>query len=156
VNGQVLHAAVIGHDSNLVGNYSFAGGCSNGDEGSLTGNLVPPVSGMWNATDETSAGTVNMALAESQHANGHGVYPVSGTFAFSGSPCQVSGRITSGYVAGTILVINATTDEPSGTTGSLRMEGDFTAGQNPSIVGAYSYSSGLCKDKAGALTFTAQ
>ena len=157
VDHQVLHAALVGHDSSVVGNYSFTGGCSDGDEGSLNGNVVPPVSGMWNALDtepDQPTAAVNMALAESDHANGHGVYPLSGTLAFSGSLCQVSARITSGYVAGKIVVINATTDEPSGATGSFRMEGDLAGGKAPTIVGAYSYETGACKDRAGALTFT--
>ncbi len=159
VGHQVLHASLIGHDSTLVGNYLFSGGCSDGDEGSLNGKLVPPVSGMWNAIEtqaDKSESLVNMALAQSAHANGHGVYPLSGTFAFTGSSCQVSGRITSGYVAGSIVVINAATDESAGGTGTFRMEGDFASGQPASIVGAYSYGTGSCKDRAGALTFTPQ
>jgi hypothetical protein len=154
---QVLHASLLGHDGAMVGNYSFSGGCSNGDEGSLTGSLVPPVSGMWNAIDtqpDKSVGGVNLALAQSATANGHGVYPLSGTLAFTASPCQVSGRITSGYVAGNIVVINAETQEGTGSSGSFRMEGDFSAGHSPSIVGEYSYGAGSCKDRAGVLTFT--
>lgn len=157
VDHQVLHASLMGHDNAMVGNYSFSGGCSNGDEGTLNGNLVPPVSGIWNAIDAQPgkiASSVNMALAQSAQPNGHGVYPISGTFSFRGSPCQVSGRITSGYVAGEIVVLNASTDEVAGGTGSFRMEGDLAVGHSPSIVGAYSYVSGSCKDQAGALTFT--
>ena len=157
IDHQVLHASVIGHESSMVGNYSFTGGCSNGDEGSLTGNLVPPVSGIWNALEtqpDKSVTGVNLALAQSATANGHGVYPLSGTLSFTASPCQISGRITSGYVAGSIVILNAETQEPTGASGSLRMEGDFAAGQTPSIVGAYSYAAGACKDHAGVLTFT--
>lgn len=156
IRGQVLHASLLGHDATLVGNYEFSGGCSAGDAGSLNGNLVPPVSGMWNAVDNTdnSAVGVNLALAQSDNADGHGVYPVSGTLTFTGSACQVSARITSGFVAGSIVVLNAETQEPNGSSGALRMEGDFSSGHQPSIVGAYSYSAGSCKDKAGVLTFT--
>lgn len=157
VEHQVLHASLIGHDNSMVGNYTFSGGCSNGDEGSLSGNLVPAVSGMWNAIDtqpDKSVVGVNLALAQSENPNGHGVYPLSGTFAFTGSPCQVSGRITSGYVAGNIVIINAETQEPLGGSGSFRMEGDFAIGHSSAIVGAYSYLTGSCKDRAGVLTFT--
>lgn len=157
VDHQVLRIALIGHDDTMVGNYSFSGGCSDGDEGSVTGNLGPTVSGIWNATDTAlnqSVSGVNLAIAQSATANGHGVYPLSGALAFSASPCQVSGRITSGYVAGNIVVINAETQEGTGNTGSLRMEGDFAPGKSPSIVGAYSYGAGACKDRAGVLTFT--
>jgi hypothetical protein len=157
VEHQVLHAALIGHDASMVGRYSFDGGCSTGDEGTLSANVVPSVSGMWNAIETKPGGAVmgvNLALAQSDNANGHGVYPVSGTLAFTGSPCQVSGRVTSGYVAGNIVVLNATTQEPAGGTGALRMEGDFAAGHTPSIVGAYTYASGSCKDQSGVLTFT--
>lgn len=157
VDHQVLHAALIGHDASLVGNYSITGGCSKDDEGSLNGNLVPPVSGMWNAIEtqpDKSVVGVNLALAQSDNANPHGVYPLSGTLSFTGSPCQVSGHIRSGYVAGNIVVINAETDEAAGSIGSLRMEGDFAAGHSPSIVGAYVYGAGTCKDRAGVLTFT--
>jgi hypothetical protein len=157
VEHQVLHASLIGRDSTMVGNYSFSGGCSNGDDGSLTGNLVPPVSGMWNALEtqpDKSVTGVNLALAQSASANGHGGYPLSGTLSFTGSPCQISGRITSGYVAGSIVILNAETQEANGDSGSLRMEGDFAAGHTPSIVGEYSYASGACKDHAGVLTFT--
>jgi hypothetical protein len=157
IDRQVMHASLMGHGNKIVGNYSFSGGCSNGDEGTLNGNLVPPVSGIWNAIDSEpgkAAASVNMALAQSAQPNGHGVYPISGTFSFRGSPCQVSGRITSGYVAGEIVVLNASTDEATGGTGTFRMEGDVAVGHSPSIVGAYSYNSGACKDQAGALTFT--
>jgi hypothetical protein len=157
VDGQILRASLMGHDTTTVGNYSFSGGCSNGDQGTLNGNLMPAVSGMWNAIDSEPGkppSTVNLALAQSAQPNGHGVYPISGTFSFRGSPCQVSGRITSGYVAGQIVVLNASTDEAAGGSGSFRMEGDFAVGHSPSIVGAYSYSAGSCKDQAGALTFT--
>ena len=157
VHGQTLHAALIGHDSAMVGNYSFSGGCSNADEGSLSGNLVPAVSGMWNAleTQNDKAVTgVNLAVAQSANANPHGVYPLSGTFAFTASQCAVSARIASGWVAGNIVVINAETQEALGGTGSFRMEGDFAAGRAPAIVGAYTFDSGSCKDKAGVLTFT--
>lgn len=157
IKKQVLHIALIGHGESMVGNYSFSGGCSDGEEGSVQGSLVPGVSGMWNAI-ETHADKgvvgVNLALAQSQNANGHGVYPLSGTFAFTGSQCAVSGRIASGYVAGNIVVINAETQEAAGSSGTFRMEGDFAAGHSPAIVGAYSYDAGACKDQAGVLTFT--
>lgn len=157
VDHQVLRASLIGHNTSMVGNYEFTGGCSNGDEGSLTGNLTPPLSGIWNASetqpDRPMVG-VSLALAQSQNANGHGVYPLSGTFAFIGSSCQVSGHIASGYVAGNIVVIDAETEEAGGGTGTFRMEGDFAAGHSPSIVSEYSYGSGTCKDQSGVLTFT--
>jgi hypothetical protein len=157
IDGQTLHATLIGHGVSVVGNYAFEGGCSNGDEGSLTGNLVPSVSGMWNAIDsqpDKAVSGVNLALAQSDNVNGHGVYPLSGTFTFIGSSCQVSGRITSGYVAGNIVVINSETQEATGETGAFRMEGDTTLSHTPSITGAYSYTAGVCKDRAGVLTFT--
>lgn len=157
VDHQVLHASLTGHGSQMVGNYEFKGGCSDGDEGTLSGELVPAISGIWNAVDtqpDKSVSGVNLALAQSQNANGHGVFPLSGTFTFLGSACQVSGRITSGYVAGNIVVINAETQEALGTHGSFRMEGDFSAGHSPSITGAYNYGTGSCKDHAGVLTFT--
>jgi len=157
IKGQTLRASLIGHDSSMVGSYSFTGGCSNGDEGSLTANLVPTISGMWNAIDthpDKSVSSVNLALAESDNANGHGVYPLSGTLTSFGSPCQVSGRISSGYLAGTIVVANAETQESTGSTGSMRIEGDLAVGNKPSITGVFSYSAGTCKDRAGVLTFT--
>ena len=157
VDHQVLHASLMGHDDAIVGSYSITGGCSHQDEGSLTGNLVPPVSGMWNAIDtqaDRSVTGVNLALAQSASPNGHGVYPLSGTLAFTASPCQISGRITSGYVAGNIVILNVETQESTGNSGSLRMEGDFAAGHSPAIVGEYSYAAGSCKDRAGVLTFT--
>ncbi len=157
IKKQVLHLALIGHGETMVGNYSFSGGCSDGDEGSVEGSVVPAVSGMWNALEtQTDKGVVgvNLALVQSQNANGHGVYPLSGTFAFTGSQCAVSGRIASGYVAGNIVVINAETQEAMGGSGHFRMEGDFASGSAPAIVGAYSYDAGACKDQAGVLTLT--
>ncbi|ABF42435.1 hypothetical protein Acid345_3434 [Candidatus Koribacter versatilis Ellin345] len=157
IKGQTLRASLIGHDSSMVGSYSFTGGCSNGDEGSLTANLMPTISGMWNALDEhadKSVSSVSLALAQSDNANGHGVYPLSGTLTSLGSQCQISGRITSGYLAGSIVVINSVTQESSGGTGAMRIEGDLAAGIKPSITGAFSYSAGACRDQAGVLTFT--
>ena len=157
VDGQTLHASITGHDAAMVGNYEFSGGCSNGDAGSLTGNLVPSISGIWNAVDthaDKSVVGVNLALAQSDNADGHGVYPLSGTLTFTGTSCQVSGRLSSGYVAGTIVVLNAETQEPTGSTGALRLEGDLATGNKPSITGAFSYTAGSCKDQAGVLTFT--
>ena len=157
VKHQTLHASLIGRDAAMVGRYRFEGGCNGGDEGTLNANLVPSASGLWSAIEtraDRAVVGVNLALAQSGNANGHGVYALSGTLAFTGSPCLVSGRIITGYVAGNIVVLNATTEEPAGGTGSLRMEGDFAAGHAPSIVGAYTYDSGACKDQAGVLTFT--
>ncbi|HEY3930495.1 MAG TPA: hypothetical protein VGL89_19130 [Candidatus Koribacter sp.] len=157
IHGQRLHAALIGHGTAMVGNYSFSGGCSNGDDGSLNGNLVPAVSGIWNAIEtqpDKAVTGVNLAVAQSANANPHGVYPLSGTFAFTASQCAVSARIASGWVAGNIVVINAETQEATGDSGSLRMEGDFASGHSPAIVGVYTFNAGTCKDKAGVLTFT--
>lgn len=157
IHHQTLHVSLIGHDASMVGRYSFEGGCMNGDEGTVNASLVPSASGMWSAIEtraDNAVVGVNLALAQSDNANGHGVYPLSGTLSFTASPCQVSGRIASGYVAGNIVVLNATTEQADGGTGSLRMEGDFAASQAPSIVGAYTYDSGACKDQAGVLTFT--
>lgn len=130
VNNQFLRVNAIGSGNSLTGTYSVAGGCADGDNGTIAASYLPPLTGIWTGTftnpDGTSIpvdpsnpreGYVTASVTLTQSATAiNGAFPLSGTFSSSFAPgrvCFASGAIpgtgttTGAYVMGTSVVISA-------------------------------------------------
>lgn len=84
--------------SSLTGTYSISGGCSSGDNGTVTGVLVPSLTGSWTGTidgnnSETVSATVTQASSPGPAIGNYGVtvngdtYAFYGTVQFTGNQC---------------------------------------------------------------------
>ena len=161
VNGQIFSVVATATSSSMSGTYSITGGCADGDSGSADGNLVPSITGTWNGTVVGSGGssvTLSVDLTQDTTASADGSFPLTGTLAYVGSTCSVSGTISNAFVAGSYVLINADTVETDGSDGQVFYNNTLldssTAPQN--MTGTYETSAGLCAGDLQVLTLTMQ
>ncbi len=158
IGGQVITVTANGTNSALTGTYTVAGGCDNGDTGTITANPVPSITGTWSGPivgDTNGDPNASLAIAFTQSAAGssNGTFAVSGTLTYTGSTCSASGTINTGsYIVGPYLVLSANTNDG----GSLSYTGLLNSTTAPtSVTGNYSDAGGNCNDLLTA-TFTKQ
>jgi hypothetical protein len=135
IDGQVVTVTGTATSaSELTGSYTVTGGeCA--DTGTVTGNPVPSITGTWAGTldfgDAKAHGakghavkgngvkgngvppSISIALTQAATASSDGTYALSGTVTYADS-CSVNGTITSAFVAGQYIVIEANTDDGDG------------------------------------------
>ena len=120
-SNQIVTVNAAGSGNSLTGTYSVAGGCADGDKGTIAASYLPPITGTWTGTFMNPDGTVipidpnnpregvetaRLTLTQSATAT-DGYFPLSGTFETSFS-CLGSGTIFgagNAYVMGTSVVI---------------------------------------------------
>lgn len=158
VGGQVVTVTATGTNSALTGTYSVAGGCDNGDSGTITANPVPSITGNWSGPivgDSNGDPSASLALAFTQAAtaSSDGTFAITGTLTYTGSTCSASGSINTGsYIVGPYVVLSANTDDG----GSLSYTGLLNSTTAPtSVTGNYTDAGGNCNDLLTA-TFTKQ
>lgn len=157
VDSQVLTATLTAaaNGGSATGTYKITGGCGGGDAGQLSGNRIPPYTGTWKGSFQSSSG-VQVGVAANITQTGpdaHGWYQLSGTVTFQNSTCFTQGTITNSIASGdlTLLAI-ATNDTPAG-------EVDFAGLSNTagnSLAGQYQINSGACIGDSGSGTLTRQ
>jgi len=135
VSGQVITISgtiVAGSVNSAVlksGTYSVAGGCDNGETGTLTGYTAVSYtsgylgyfySGVVKSTSTSTTGTITVtsgvSMTQSSTPDANGFYHVTGSAVFSGSNCTTtavttslsSGTITASTIAGTYVSITIT------------------------------------------------
>ena len=99
-----------------------------------------------------------MTLAQDPIASADGSFPVAGTLTYTGSSCSASGTITTAFVAGTYILLNANTVETDSSDGSVFYNQVLLdSSSNPlNMTGTYEVGSGLCVGDLQELTLTKQ
>jgi hypothetical protein len=138
------HAGVISS-----GTYSISGGCANGDHGTITGFPVSAFNRSYNGTFVSAVvpsiriGTT-VSLSQSSTADSDGIYHVTGTATFTGSPCFSSGTIATSLVVGSYIQVKITTSN-----GVVNYWGTVTNSNGNTINGQYSITGGTCNGDSG-------
>lgn len=156
IAGQVVTVNASGTSATaLTGTYSVGGtGCAAGDKGTISANLVPSISGSWHGTFTSSvaAGTTINAtatLTQSSTPDADGLFPVTGTVTFTGSPCFASGTIRQSIFAGGVLGLDLTTNDtptPGEVIVSVVMDSPSTA---TAATGIIQIDAGSCNGDIG-------
>jgi hypothetical protein len=150
-SGQEITVTGTATTNSVSGNYSVAGGCANGDSGTVMGNAVPSISGTWTGPINESGGageTLSIALTQAATASADGSFALTGTVTYANSTCSKSGTITAGSLAGTFITeLDVQTLESDDSQGSFTYSNvNLNSSTAPtSMTGDYDYS-GLCTD----------
>ena len=164
INGQVFSVAAIATtDSALKGTYTITGGCGNGDSGIAAANVVPSISGTWGGSLIGSGGSsvaLNIELAQNALSSADGTFALTGNLVYAGSGCSVTGTITSAFVAGSYILLNAKKNQnkvgPDSSVGNVSYTNVLLDdSQNPqTMTGTYHAGFGLCTDGIQVLTLS--
>lgn len=129
------------------GTYSIKGGCGNGDSGTVTGFIAPSYSNTYSGTFlSVSKVSIDTTITTTQSGpDSDGLYHVSGTATFSGSPCFVSGTITGSDIAGAYMAVTITANDGS----SVVFGGYITDSTGKTISGDYQVTGGKCSGDYG-------
>lgn len=105
-DGNVISVTASGTKDSLSGNYTITGGCA--DQGTLTANAVPSISGTWSGTVlvNTSPATMTVSLTQATSASEDGSFALTGSVSYTGSDCEATANLTSSSVKGGGLTIN--------------------------------------------------
>src|SRR6267378_1508446 len=158
INGQVFSVTAIATtNSALDGTYTITGGCGSGDSGTAAANVVPSISGTWGGSLVGSGGpsvALNINLVQSAIASADGSFALTGDLVYAGSSCSDSGTITSAFIAGSYILLNADTVETDGSVGNVTYNNVLLDdSQNPqNMSGTYEVAFGLCANDIQALT----
>jgi hypothetical protein len=150
--------------SALTGTYTVTGGCDDGDSGTASANSVPSISATWSGPilDDGYGDpnvTLSIAFVQSTTASSDGTFALTGNATYTGSSCSVSGTVNNAFIAGPYLVVNASTVEVDGSSGSFSyIQVLLNSPASPSnMKGEYIVNDGLCAgDDTNNTTFTKQ
>jgi hypothetical protein len=171
LEGQVITITASGTSTStttsLTGSYAVVGGCDDGDAGTLTANLVTPITGTWNGplsncdagVNGCSNATISIDMTQATTVSDDGTFAVTGDITYTNSGCgTVSGTITGGFIAGQFVTLNANTTDTSEGTESFTY--DFALLDNPTtplnMTGTYDVSGGNCDGNEQVLTLSLQ
>jgi len=160
INGQVISvAATATTASALNGTYTITGGCGSGDSGTVAANAVPSISATWGGYLTGPGGSsvaLSIQLAQNAQASADGTFALTGNLVYAGSSCSASGTITSAFVAGSYILLNANTVETDGSVGNVSYTKVLLdSSQSPqNMMGTYQVGSGLCAHDTQALTLS--
>lgn len=157
VTGESITITGAANSGGITGSYSISGGCADGDYGTIAAVLVPPVSGNWSGTF-ASNGTNQPATASFAQdvPNTDGFSPLSGSIAFSGSPCFTSGTLEAGQSWSLGNIVQAVVAMNDGS--QLTLNGfltDASTNANTMTVN-FSINGGNCTGQSGSVTFLRQ
>lgn len=144
-------SATLANLSLIDGNYTFTGGCLNGESGLVVGEMVPPVTGNYAGTLQSASGqsfSVNASTTQ-EGPNADGEYNISGSVTFTGSPCFSAGTITSSTIFGANIEVTITA-----TNGTMELSGQILPTVPMSIIGSYQVNGGACAGDTGSGTLT--
>ncbi|HWZ82444.1 MAG TPA: hypothetical protein VNW47_07465 [Terriglobales bacterium] len=105
-DGNVISVTASGTKDSLSGNYTITGGCA--DQGTITANAVPSLSGAWSGTVlvNTSPANMTVTLTQASAASEDGSFALTGSVSYTGSDCEATANLTSSSVKGGSLIIN--------------------------------------------------
>ena len=129
----------------FTGTYAINGGCSDGDQGNVTGTTEYPIGGNW-AGDLTSAtGVINrltVTMAQG-NATSEGTFLLGGTAGFEVGTCFKSATILSGtYPSGSYVIGDFVSLEIQTDNGLIEFVGKPSGGV---IWGTYTLSGSTCE-----------
>jgi hypothetical protein len=156
VGGQVLTlTGLMSADRKtlLGGTYSIAGGCSDGDHGTVAGFLVPPFTNVYTGTFTSlrNADIVNvtLSLTQSPTLDLAGFFRLTGIATSVNSPC-FSGGMLSGLVIGSDIDLLLDTNDHA----QLSLPGTLIDSSGKAISGRYQVLSGTCAGDSGTVMLT--
>lgn len=159
IASQTIGATLSGNATSLSGTYAVTGtGCAGGDKGNITGVLVPSVNGTWKGAFVSSVvanpTVITTAVITEGAADANGLFPLTGTATYSGSPCFTSGTTATGSaIFGRTNNVILTNDDGS----TVEFVGFLTNPAAPTqMTGTYTVSGGLCNGDSGSGTLTKQ
>jgi hypothetical protein len=170
LNGAVITVLASGTTTStttsLTGTYSVAGGCADGDTGTVTANVVAPITGTWAGslsncaagTNGCSTATISVDMTQASTASSDGTFAITGNVTYTNSACSVSGTITSGSIAGQFVVLDASTVDQSTNTGSFVYGLSFVDSPTTpaNMSGTYNVTDGDCSGNTQNLTLSLQ
>jgi hypothetical protein len=159
VASQTINASLSGSATALTGTYSVTGaGCAGGDKGNIAGALVPSITGTWkgtfvsNTVANPSVG-VTAPITEGA-ADPSGLFVLTGSAAYVGSPCFATGTTATGSgMAGRTTDVLLKNDDGS----TVEFIGALNNPASPTqINGTYTVTGGLCGGDSGTGQLTKQ
>jgi len=159
IASQTINASLSGSATTLTGTYTITGtGCAGGDKGNIAGVLVPSVSGTWKGTliSNTVANPgvgVTASIVEGA-PDPTGLFVITGTATYVGSPCFASGTTATGSaMAGRTTDVLLKNDDGS----TVEFIGFLNNPAAPTqMTGTYTVTGGLCDGDTGNGTLTKQ
>jgi hypothetical protein len=159
VASQTINASLSGSATALTGTYTVTGtGCAGGDKGNIAGVLVPSITGTWKGTFISSAvATPSVGVTASVTegpADPTGLFVLTGTTAYVGSPCFSTGTTATGSgMAGRTADVIFKNDDGS----TVEFLGALNNPAAPTqINGTYTVTGGLCSGDSGTGQLTKQ
>jgi hypothetical protein len=149
VGGQIITlSGTVASGSLTAGKYSIAGGCGNGDQGTVTGFIAPPFTNTYTGTFQSISGvSVGATIAAIQSGpDANGLYAVTGTATFTGSPCFTSATISSSAVSGAYVDLVLANNDGSQTS----FVGYITDSTGKLVSGSYQVVGGKCSGDQGS------
>jgi hypothetical protein len=168
LSGQVISIqATLSSTGAFTGTYSVAGGCGQGENGTVTATYIPPITGTWTGSYLEGGNTVKVsaAVTESTTATNEAFFPLTGTVTFTGYSCAQSGSLVSSpalspldseaYGSEVALVLNM---GGSGLTNSVigMYNGQLSLPSMSTLNGSFNIAGGACSGQSSALTLTKQ
>lgn len=153
IEGQVLTLNLTKNEAatSLSGTYAVAGGCGDGETGTITGLKYAPLTGTYTgplASDSTRTLTLN--LSQYADGTGTGTFLVTGSASMKGFACFTSGSLGAtgaGYVSGSTAVLTFNTNDPSGA--QLALTGTFDTAAGTLTVNSIQVTAGSCSGSYG-------
>lgn len=154
IEGQVITISGLANENALSGNYSIAGGCADGDRGSVSAVLVPPATGRWSGpfpSNGTDQSVVANFVQDAPNAGGYSA--LSGNLSFTGSPCFASGTLAAEQSWALGNLVQAVVHLNSG--GDMALNGFITdaSGNARQMTVNFSITGGKCSGQSGSVTF---
>lgn len=167
-NGQVLTATMVAaaNGKTMQGTYKITGGCIGNEQGTFQAATYADANGSWSgsvtsASPNSTAVPVTATISQSLTANAHGVYPVTGSVTFTGSPCFTTAQITAGtsalgsFLAGGYLSLYlSAADSVTGAPVTIIVSGQAKDATSKSMDVDYDVKGGSCDRDWGTGTIT--
>jgi hypothetical protein len=159
--GVLTIKGTVSGPKSLLATFSVAGGCADGEQGSVMGTYVPPLTGTWKATEDVAGSqvTITLTLTQSSTVSPQGFFSISGTAQYEGSPCELSGTVDPliSLVSGSLVGIMVNTSEAGGNSGQVLYGGMLQDPQTAtSFQGFENILMGSCTGSGQIVTFTKQ
>jgi hypothetical protein len=159
IASQTINASLSGSATALSGTYTVTGtGCAGGDKGNIAGVLVPSISGTWKGTlisnTVANPGVGVTAQIVEGAPDPTGLFVITGTATYVGSPCFASGTTATGSaMAGRTTDVLLKNDDGS----TVEFVGSLNNSAAPTqISGTYTVTGGLCDGDTGKGALTKQ
>jgi len=139
----------------LSGTYKIAGGCANGQSGTLTGNSYTDFSGSYSGVPGGQANrTIKLDALQEQLGTGLGTFIMRGNATFGGFSCFTSGTIVPGgsYVRGSGVVLRITANDAAAT--QVLLNGNIDTAASTFTVSSANINSGACSGSLGTFALT--